>query len=222
MSDLVRLEHLRQQRVELTSVTATDACWQLLAMRPARITKAVQLDDKMLAMTRYSATDLLSDLIVDSARLKSERVFRIQVNNIAVRLGMLESGIMDAMFLPEPQATVGRNQQATLLYDTRKDSLWLGCILFRNDSLKGHDRQLKAMQKAYDRAVDSLNILGLHAYDALIEKFYGLTSAAIDSLPSDMKFSRWHQPSARDTLRVKQWWEKRVASMKYVEKRYLQ
>ena len=222
VTDLARVEHLRQQGLALSCVTATDAAWQLYTMRTARISKLVQLDDKMMAMTRYSATDMLSDLVVDSAKLKSERVFRIQVNDLGVRLGMLQSGIMDAMFLPEPQATAARNLKAQMIFDTRKAQLFLGCIAFAEDSLKGHDGELKALLRAYDRAVDSLNTHGIHAYNSLMEAEFGVPQSAIDSLPADLKFRRSQAPREADVSRVKQWWEKRVASMKYVEKRYLQ
>ena len=63
------------------------------------------MDDKMVAMTRYSVTDLLSDMVVDSAKLKPERVFRIQINDVNVRLKMLENNEMDALLMTEPYAT---------------------------------------------------------------------------------------------------------------------
>ena len=59
----------------------------------------------MLAMTRYSATDLLADYAVDSAKLKSEQVFKIQVNDVNIRLKMLLNNEIDAVLLTEPQAT---------------------------------------------------------------------------------------------------------------------
>ena len=222
VTDLARVEHMLHEGARLRCPSATDASWQLLSMRQARITKLPQLDDKMMAMTRYSATDLLSDLVVDSAKLKAERVFRIQVNDIAVRLGMLQSGIMDAMFLPEPQATAARNVMAHVLYDTRKDSLFLGCIAFNEDSLKGHEQELQKFLRAYDRAVDSLNEQGIHTYDGLMQSSFNLPAAVIDSLSSNYRFRHAHAPRQTDIDRAKQWWEKRVASMKYVEKRYLQ
>lgn len=222
VTDLVRVEHLRQEGLKLRCVTSTDAYWQLFSMRTARISKLAQLDDKMVAMTRYSATDLLSDRVVDSARLKPERVFRIQVNSLGVRLGMLESGIMDAMFLPEPQATAARRLKAHELYDTRKDSLWMGCVAFAEDSLQGHDGELASFLRAYDRAVDSLNVHGIQHFRDILEHRLGLPAITIDSLPVSMRFRHASQPRQSDMDRVRQWWKKRVASTKYVEKRYLQ
>ena len=87
------------------------------------------LDDKMLAMTRYSVTDLLGDLAVDSAKLKSERVFRIQINDVHVRLKMLENNEMDAMLLTEPQAAQARWLKHKVILDTRKLDMQMGTIV---------------------------------------------------------------------------------------------
>ena len=91
VTDLVRAERMMKQGVSIEYLTATNAYWQLVTNRIARITDLKHLDDKMLAMTRYSVTDLLGDLAADSAKLKSERVFRIQINDVHVRLKMLEN-----------------------------------------------------------------------------------------------------------------------------------
>ena len=105
ISDLVRTERMIQQGTPLKYVAATNAYWLLISNRQLRMSNLKHLDDRMLAMTRYSVTDLLSDLAVDSAKLKSERVFRIQINDVNVRLKMLENNEMDALLMTEPQAT---------------------------------------------------------------------------------------------------------------------
>ena len=107
-TDRERLKWLERQGAKLREVGTTTLKWQLLTNRVARIRHLLQLDEEMIAMTRYSATDMLAQKAIDSVGLKPERVFRIQVNDVGVRLGMLETGIMDAVLLPEPQATQAR------------------------------------------------------------------------------------------------------------------
>jgi NitT/TauT family transport system substrate-binding protein len=221
-TDLARVERLRQEGLQLEVVSQTILDWQLISKRTSRISKWAQLDDKMLAMTRYSGTDLLTDLVVDSAKLKSERVFRIQVNDVSVRLGMLQSDIMDAMFLPEPQATAARNLRGRVMLDTRKMDIRLGAMAFIADSIKRNRAQLTAIFKAYDRAVDSLNEQGIKSYSYLMEKYLGVSKQTIDSLPDDFKFRHSEEPRHKDLEMAKNWWNKRVESMKYVERRYIQ
>ena len=190
MSDLVRTERLKQQGMRLHYATATQLSWQLLTSRTARIRQAKQLDDKMLAITRYSATAMLADEVVAEAGLQDDRVFRIQVNDVSVRLNMLENGIMDALFLPEPQATQARNLQAHVLMDTAADSLWLGVLAFNRDLTDNAVRrqQIEMLLKVYNQACDSINAYGLQHYSELIEQQCKVSKNTVDSLPANYHF----------------------------------
>ena len=215
VTDLVRAERMQENGVQLKYITSTELSWQLLTNRTARIKQLRQLDDKMLAMTRFSATHMLSDIAVDSTGLKPERVFRIQVNDINVRLGMLSAGIMDALFLPEPQATAARNQEAVVLLDTRKMDYRLGVIAFNTKAAT--TRQVEAFQKAYNMACDSLNELGRWEYKDLIMKYCDVQKSTIDSLPA-IHFHEVAQPRQMDIQRAKDWL-KRIAENRDVERR---
>lgn len=223
ITDLVRAQKLERDGLLLRYLTATNASWQLVSNRLARIKKLQQLDDKMVAMTRYSATDLLSDVLVDSGRLKTERVFRIQVNDVGVRKGMLQSGIIDALFLPEPQSTEARLHKHPVLLDTRQMDLQLGAIVATQLFAQQHEDELKTFVSAYNQAVDSLNKQGLLTYRTLLSQRLGINGAVADSLCRSLPpFLPVAQPREKDTEYVKNWWEKRIASMKYVETRYIQ
>ena len=52
VTDLVRAERMMKQDTPIEYLTATNAYWQLISNRVARITDVKHLDDKMLAMTR--------------------------------------------------------------------------------------------------------------------------------------------------------------------------
>ena len=202
-TDLVRAERLRRMGKKLVYVATTEASWQLLSSRSARMKQLKQLDDKMVAMTRFSATDFLSDLVVDSARLKTERVFRIQVNDVGVRLNMMQTGNMDAMFLPEPQATEARNLHAHVMLDTRHLGLRMGVLAVSENVMT--DEMLKAFGKAYDKACDSLNEHGLQYYRDIIINRCGIREQTVDSLPTDFSFAHLAGPREVEVKRAKGW-----------------
>lgn len=210
MTDLVRAERLKQQGMRLHYATATQLSWQLLTSRTARIRQAKQLDDKMLAMTRYSATAMLADEVVAGAGLQDDRVFRIQVNDVSVRLNMLENGIMDALFLPEPQATQARNLQAHVLMDTAADSLWLGVLAFNRDLTDNSVRrqQIEQLLKVYNQACDSINAYGLPHYAALIEQQCQVSKNTIDSLPVNYHFRHASLPDVKAIDKAGNWLKK--------------
>ena len=211
VSDLVRIERLKKQGDSLRYLTSTNAYWQLVSNRGARILDLKHLDDKMLAMTRYSVTDLLGDLAVDSAKLKSERVFRIQINDVNVRLKMLENNEMDALILTEPQAAQARLLKHKVLMDTRKLDMEMGVIV---SQWKGMDeetraKQLRAFTRGYNKACDSINQYGIENYASLIEKYCHVKPEALKKISKDLKFHRITLPREADVERAKAWLSKK-------------
>lgn len=209
-TDLVRAERLRRQGVPLKYATSTNLSWQLLSARSARIRQLRQLDDKMVAMTRYSATALLADRAVDSAKLKSERVFRIQVNDVCLRLSMLETNTIDALLLPEPQATQARNARAHVMFDTRQMNLRLGALAFRDDAMNDSLRhqQIRRLLTVYDQACDSINDHGLSYYRDLIVSRCSIKSTTADSLPQNIRFDHAKAPRQSDIDVALDWLKK--------------
>lgn len=211
VTDLVRAERLMKQEVPIEYLTATNAYWQLVSNRVARITDLKHLDDKMLAMTRYSVTDLLGDLAVDSAKLKTERVFRIQINDVNVRLKMLENNEMDALLLTEPQAAQARWLKHKVILDSRKLDMQMGAIVMQSSVLKERMRkvQLKVLIKGYNAACDSINKFGVAHYKDLLMKYCKVRGEAVDTIPQNLKFERIAKPRKKDIERAQKWLSKK-------------
>ena len=190
VTDLVRAERITQLGTPLRYLASTNAYWLLISNRNQRITQLKHLDDRMLAMTRYSVTDLLGDLAVDSAKLKTERVFRIQINDVNVRLKMLENNEMDALLLTEPQATQALLAKHKVLLDTRREDIQMGVIAFRT---KG----------------DSINKFGVRRYKDVIRKYYTISEPALKNLPDTLIFNHAEAPRQKDVERAQQWLSKK-------------
>ena len=206
-TDLVRSERMMKEGLPLKYVAATNAYWLLITNRQQRMTNLKHLDDKMLAMTRYSVTDLLGDLAVDSAKLKPERVFRIQINDVYVRLKMLENNEMDALFLTEPQATQALVQKHKVVLDTRKLDIQMGVLAFRTRGMDdaNRKRQMEVFMKGYNEAVDSINKYGVRHYADVIKKHYTLSDQAMKALPDSLGYLRAAAPREKDVNRAKAW-----------------
>lgn len=184
VSDLVRAQRLQTQGTAVSYGTKTNAYWLLLANQKARIQKADQLGDKMIAYTKHSATHLLTDETLQRAKTKAQ-VFLIPVNDVSIRLKMLLTGGMDAVWLTEPQATVATQNRHVILADSRKQHPTLGVIVFNAATTRDARRrqQMDALWKAYDEACDSINQLGYGAYADVLKRHYELTDSQIAHLP---------------------------------------
>ena len=200
VTDLVRALRIDKGGLKLHLTTATEGCWQLITNRNARIRQLKQLDDKMVAMTRFSATDMLTNRVIDSVKLDHDRVFRVQINDIDVRLLMLQNNEMDAMWLPEPQATAARLMKHPVVYDTRKQDLQLGVLAFRDKEMRRPERakQLELLVKAWNAACDNINKHGVRHYKKLIVEKMKVRPQVADSLPKNLKFQHVMAPREQD------------------------
>lgn len=198
VSDLVRCVHLQKKGLGLTYPIATNAYWQLISNRKARISTLKQLSDKMIAMTRYSATDYLANLAIDSGKPKYD-VYRVQINDVNIRLKMLLNNEMDAVLLTEPQASKARQEQHVVLMDSREKNLHLGVFAFRKKAFVDTRRreQLKRFLQAYNIAVDSINAKGVAYYGKLITKYCHIDEKSLTGLEK-IKFNHALEPRRRD------------------------
>ena len=211
VTDLVRAERMIHLGTPMKYVASTNAYWLLISNRSQRITQLKHLDDKMLAMTRYSVTDFLGDLVVDSAKLKTERVFRIQVNDVNVRLKMLENNEMDALFLTEPQATQALLGKHKILLDTRQEDIHMGVVAFRTKGMDDQNRkkQMEVFLKGYNDACDSINKFGVRHYKDVIRKYYTVSEPALRNIPDSLKYNHAEVPRQKDIERAQQWLSKK-------------
>ena len=206
VTDLVRAERMIKQDSTIEYLTATNAYWQLITNRIARMTQLKHLEDKMLAMTRYSVTDMLGDIAVDSAKLKPEFVFRIQINDVNIRLKMLENNEMDALLFTEPQAGQARLLKHKVILDTRNLDMKMGAVVMRNGVMndKNRKRQLEVLIKGYNEACDSINHYGVAEYSDLVMKYCKVKRSTVESL-KNIKFEKITKPRQQDIERAQKW-----------------
>ena len=194
VSDLVRTARLRRGGTALHYLSSTNAYWQLIANRRARLKRLNQFGDKMIAMTRYSATDFFTDHFLKHVKT-SAIVFRIQVNDVFIREKMILNNEMDAAWLAEPFATAARLTGNPIVADSRDFQHKPGVIALRSRSIEDSRRkkQVTAFVKAYNAACDSLNTYGLSAYKDVLYKYYKVDASVVSAMPR-MKFDHISKP----------------------------
>ncbi|MGN0282890.1 MAG: ABC transporter substrate-binding protein [Prevotella sp.] len=211
VTDLVRAERLVMKGEKLEYCTSTDAYWQLVSNRNSRIKELKQMDDKMMAMTRFSVTDMLGDYAVDSAKLKDERVYRVQINDVRVRLQMLHNNEMDVQIFTEPQATEALVSKHKMLLDTRRLDWRMGAFVFRDivKSDSTRKQQYSVFVRAYNMACDSINKYGISRYRDLVTKYCQVKSSTVDSI-KNYKFTHVSPPREKDVETARKWLKKKL------------
>ena len=205
-TDLVRVEHLNKEGLGCVARTSTSASWQLLSNKNAKITNLTQLEDKMIASTRFSATHMLADIIMNEAGYSDDKTFLVQINDVNIRLMMLRNNEMDAVLLPEPYATLARMDNHNVLKDSRQMGLQLGALAFRTskDSIK--NQNIDKLLVIYEQICDKIDESGFISYRKLISEYCNIKESLVDSIPLDIKFSVKPNVLSDNQAKAKSWY----------------
>lgn len=158
-TDLIRAILLQQKRTGLHVIMSANGNYQLIGSNEKKIARLKNLKGKMVGIARHSATDFLSDYLTVKAQIDTTDIFRPQINDLNIRLQMLQNATLDAAFLPEPYATIARMEGNNCLYQTNQDSIFLNAFMIRHDALNDSNRndQIKKLVAGYNQAVVALN-----------------------------------------------------------------
>ena len=196
-SDLVRTERLKHRnKVLMHYLTDTNLNWQLIADKDSKLEQLSDLSDKIVAMTRFSGTDLLTDMAVKKAKPKYQ-VFRVQVNDVLVRLAMLQNHEIDAYWFAEPQITKALSADNNSLFNSEDAGVHLGVVAIM-DKVRRQDEEA-AFAEAYDKAVEQINKNGVKYYSALIQKYMKVDESVVRALP-DIKYTKIGPPRKANLL----------------------
>lgn len=202
ISDLVRMEWMKRHGINMRLIGTTSAAWELFVSPSARVKQPKQLGDKMVAMTRHSATDYLTWRMLDGVNTSAD-VFRVQVNSLPLRLEMLINSEIDVAWLPEPQATKARQLKLQAMAESEKIAPRMGVMAFREKSLadKRRQEQLAAFCKAWNQACDTLNKYGIRACAPFVAKYCQVKEEVADSVPQQI-FTHLGAPREDDVQRA--------------------
>ena len=196
-SDLVRTERLKHRnKVLMHYLTDTNLNWQLIADKDSKLKQLSDLSDKIVAMTRFSGTGLLTDMAVKKAKPKYQ-VFCVQINDVLVRLAMLQNHEIDAYWFAEPQITKALSADNNSLFNSEDAGVHLGVVAIM-DKVRRQDEEA-AFAEAYDKAVDQINKNGVKYYSALIQKYMKVDEAVVRALP-DIKYTKIGPPRKANLL----------------------
>ncbi len=195
-TDIIRVEQMKKKYdLDLDILTSTETQWALVSNKTARLNKLEQFGDKMVAMTRFSATDYLTDKTFKGVKTSALH-FKVQINNVPLRLKMLQNNEMDAAWLPEPYATEAVMTGHKKLLTSQKYKEKLGVLVLREAFVekKGNRTKADKLTKVYSMACDSINKYGLEAYANELKEYCDIDSAVINHLPK-MTFTHAQKPT---------------------------
>ncbi len=195
-TDVVRMEKMRNNGdsadIDIVYLTSTESVWTLISNRSARLNRLEQFGDKMVAMTRFSATDWLTDKAFSGVKTTAD-VYKVQINDVELRLKMLLANEMDAAWMQEPLSVVAQKAGHKAVMSSGKYKNKLGVIAFRRASV---DKQTEEkLAKIYSEACEMINQAGFMGCQAELGKYCHADTSVVNRLPK-MVFEPVQQPDS--------------------------
>lgn len=189
-------------KVKITSLT--NGTYKLLVNKDKGINDIQALKGKSIAISTNTIIEYATDKMLEEGGLKPEDVHKVAIPQIPTRLEMLQNGKVDAATLPDPLASVAVKDGAVLLNSTDKMGINPGVLLFTQDAIDKKSASIKAMYRAYDKAVEYLKKEPVSSYADVLINDVGFPEGIEDSI-SLPAYTQVTLPSQKDFDDVIKW-----------------
>lgn len=158
MSDMFRVVWWQWQKKPVKFAFVTRRNIGIVTNKALRITDVRRLDDRMIAISRFSQDDYFCDKVDSMVSGKKGRILRPQINSVELRAKMLESGQLDAAVLGQQQVyKVARRKYEALKVNAGVPDGFAGFAFNVNSCVSRQKRnQMHKFRTAYDIAVNRI------------------------------------------------------------------
>ncbi len=204
VSDLLAVIFARSGGFSMHAVSYTDGNYNLVAGGNAGISAAADLRGKDIAISRNTIIEYVTDEILSVNGMKEQDVSKVVIPQIPVRLEMLQSGNLAAAVLPEPMASVAVASGSRYVTGSGDLGINPGVIVFTDSSINEKAQSIRAMYRAYNKAVKYLNDTPRAEYIDLVMEKSGFPAPARDAL--DLKpYRSAGLPAEKDVEETVRW-----------------
>lgn len=173
MTDLVAVAVNVSGGFDIRATTLTDGMFPLLA-----VPGAADKSEISVGMMEVS----VSNFLVDQWLGDDYEIEKIFINAIPARLEAVISGQMDMGLFPEPIASVGEMKGMQKLIFEAVDGFSPDVMVFTGSALDGKSEEVEKFHRAYDKAVEDIQLNEALARDIIIRSIPNLNPALRDMM----------------------------------------
>lgn len=208
ISDMLSVVFLNDNGFNVKITSKTNGSFKLIAGKDSNISDLENVNNKSIGISKNTIIEYLTDRIMKDSNIDPESPEKVAIPKIPTRLEMLDNGKIDMATLPEPLASVAISKGGKSLSSSDNLGINPGIMLFTVDVIESKPEEIKALYRAYNKAVDYLKKEALESYvDVLIEEagFPGIIKDTL-TLPD---YSRAVMPSEEEFIQVLDWLKSR-------------
>ncbi len=204
VSDLLAVAFALEGGFEVRAVSLTNGSYQLVVGKGFPVDDIRAVKNSAVAVSRNTIIEYVTDQILKANNMSSDSIQKISIPQIPARLEMLQNGKLTAATLPEPMASVAVSNGCKYMTGSTDLGINPGVMVFSAKSVREKNESLKAMFRAYNRAVDYLKKTPREEYIGLVVEKGGFPEAARNVL----KLPEYHDatlPKEKDVAEVMNW-----------------
>ena len=171
VSDMLAAAFAKDGGFDVKVTSRTDGSYKLVAGKGENIQSVKDLQGKDVSVSRNTIIEYVTDQILAKENMTGDDINKVIIPQIPTRLEMLQNGKLAAATLPEPMASLAIHSGCKLIEGSDDLGINPGVIVFTQKAADDKLASIRAMYRAYNKAVDYLNHTPQDEYmDGIIEK----------------------------------------------------
>lgn len=204
VSDMLSVVFFNDSKFDVKITSKTDGSFKLISGKSSNITKIEQSEGKSIGISKNTIIEYLTDRIMENSNIDVKLQKKVAIPKIPTRLEMLNNGNIDMATLPEPLASTAMASGGKVLSSSDKIGINPGVMLFTKDAMTSKSEEIKALYRAYNKAIKYLNGAKPESYIDFVIKEAGFPESVKSTLILPV-YSKASMPSEKELKEVLNW-----------------
>ena len=193
ITDFLSAFQLKSSGIPLKIIMSNESYLCMIVRNGSNITSVKELKNKNIAVSRNTVVDYTTDFIIKTAGILPQQVNRPEIDNIPLRLLMLENGQIDASLFPDPYATIAMSNGHKSLTSTSELNISVTGTVFSIKLLQGYNLGVDYIQNHPTDSLKEILIEEIGIPEALagIIALPQYTHASLPSMDDLEKCASW-------------------------------
>ena len=208
VSDMLAVAFAKSGGFDVAITSLTSGSYKLVVSPNEKAVTINELKGKDVAISKNTIIEYVTDRVMTEGGLVPQDINKIFIPQIPTRLEMLQNGKIAAATLPEPMATIAVKNGGRILNSSDQLGISPGVMIFTTKAIGQKEKEIRAMYRAYNKAVDYLAHEPMENYiDLLIAK--GGFPASVKGVLVLPKYQKAVAPKGKDVEECMKWLQDR-------------
>ncbi|MBZ9687760.1 ABC transporter substrate-binding protein [Clostridium estertheticum] len=203
-SDMLSVVFFNDSKFDVKITSKTDGSFKLIAGKDSGISKVEQSAGKSIGISKNTIIEYLTDRIMESSNIDVNLPKKVSIPSLPTRIEMLNNGKLDMVTIPEPLASTAIASGGKILSSSEKLGINPGVMIFTADAIASKPEEIKALYRAYNKAVEFINTEKPESYIDFVIKEAGFPEIVKKTLVLP-KYSKASMPPEKELKEVLTW-----------------